>query len=221
MYVPDILAAPLRPSGPLTSEILLADDGQVQVGIWECSPCDEPGTTDDFDEAMFMVSGRVTVGHDAGSYDIAPGTLWSTPRHWRCDWSVHQTVRKLFVIDRRGGAPAAPALLSNAYAADLGEATPRPVVLAGDPRERSVAVSEHNRLDVGVWDCTPGSFPFRRDGYDEVFCVLAGHATIHFDNGLVFDLRPGAVLLTPSGSTGRWVVHETVRKAYVIIRERG
>lgn len=221
MYVPDIRTVPLRPSGAHTSDLPIVDDGELQVGIWECTPCEEAGPTADYDEAMFMVSGRVTVQHPEGVYDIAPGTLWSTPRHWHGDWTTHQTVRKLYVIDHRPGGAATPAHMANAYSADLGEATPRPVVLSGDPRERSVAVSEHNRLDVGVWDCTPGSFPFRRDGYDEVFCVLAGHATIHFDNGLSFELRPGAVLLTPAGTTGRWVVHETVRKAYMIIRERG
>ena len=30
---------------------------------------------------------------------------------------------------------------------------------------------------------------------------------------------PGAAILTPSGCTGRWVVHETVRKAYVTISD--
>lgn len=221
MYVPDIRTVPLNSTGTHTSDLPFVDDGDLQIGIWECDPCDERGPTGDYDEAMFMVAGRVTVSHPEGAYDIAPGSLWSTPRHWPGDWRVHQTVRKLYVIDHRAGAPASPAHLANAYAVELGAATPRPVVLSGDPRERSVAVSEHNRLDVGVWDCSPGSFPFRRDGYDEVFCVLAGHATIHFDNGLSFELRPGAVLLTPAGTTGRWVVHDTVRKAYVIIRERG
>lgn len=221
MFVPDIRSVPLRRTDRYTSDLPFVDDGHLQIGIWESEPCVASAPTDDYDEAMFMVSGRVTVDHPEGAFDIAPGSLWSTPRHWHGRWTVHQTVRKLYVIDHRSGAPAAPAHLANAYAVPLGEATPRPVVLDGDPRERSVAVSEHNRLDVGVWDCTPGSFPFRRDGYDEVFCVLAGHATIHFDNGLSFDLRPGAVLLTPAGTTGRWVVHETIRKAYVIIRDRG
>ena len=62
---------------------------------------------------------------------------------------------------------------------------------------------------------------FRRDGYDEVFCVLSGHATIQIDGtdgpGQSFDLRHGSVLLTPAGLTGRWLVHETIRKAYTIV----
>lgn len=220
MYVPDIHSAPLRATDSHTSDLPFVDDGELQVGIWECTPCVAAGPTDDYDEAMFMVSGRVTVRHPDGVFDVAPGSLWTTPRHWPGDWTVHQTVRKLYVIDHRPGAAAGPAHLSNAYAAELGESAPRPVASSGDPRERSVSVSEHNRLHVGVWECSPGGFPFRRDGYDEVFCVLAGRATIRFDNGLEFDLRPGAVLLTPSGTTGEWLVHEAIRKAYVIIRDR-
>ena len=78
---------------------------------------------------------------------------------------------------------------------------------------------QHDALDVGVWTCTPGEFPFSRDGYQEVFCVLEGDATLHFDGGPSFELVPGATILTPSGSVGRWVVRETIRKAYVIVRD--
>jgi uncharacterized cupin superfamily protein len=67
-------------------------------------------------------------------------------------------------------------------------------------------------------------FPFRRDGYQEVFCVLSGRATLEVDGaeagaGQRFELVPGAMVLTPSGATGRWHVHETVRKAYVTITD--
>jgi len=44
---------------------------------------------------------------------------------------------------------------------------------------------------------------------------------VHLDNGMSFDMRPGGVLLTPAGVTGTWVVHETLRKAYGIVRGRG
>ncbi|MCY7299834.1 MAG: cupin domain-containing protein, partial [Ilumatobacteraceae bacterium] len=98
----------------------------------------------------------------------------------------------------------------------------RPVVMAGDPHESSATLWAHNQLECGVWECTPGEFPFRRDGYDEVFCVLSGHATLHVGAtegaGQAFDLRAGSVILTPAGTTGLWVVHETIRKVYTIVR---
>ncbi len=221
MYVPDILTAALEPTGPVTSDLVFVDDDGLLIGIWECAPgvYDEPTT--DYDEMMFMVSGRVTVEHPGGSLDIAPGTLWTTPRQWPGVWHVHQTVRKLYVIDPRSGGPGEFAHLPNAHRLDLGPWVPRPVVLQGDPRERSVDIATPNRLQVGVWECTPGEFPFARDGYDEVFCVLSGSADLHFDDGRSFRLTAGSVILTPAGTTGRWVVHETVRKAYAIVLERG
>ena len=225
MYVPDILTVPLRRASDdpadRTSDWPLLDDGQVQIGIWECLPGTAADPGGDYDETMFMVSGRVTVDAPARRLDIAPGTLWATPRQHASTWHVHQTVRKLYVIDQRDGAPGAIAYLPNAYAASVGEPARRPVVLAGDPHESSTTLWSHNRLEAGVWECTPGEFPFRRDGYDEVFCLLSGRATLHVDgpagNGPSFDLRAGSVLLTPAGLTGRWMVHETIRKAYTIV----
>ena len=221
MYVPDILSLPLHRLDERTSDYSLLDDGQVQIGIWECTAGTAADPGGDYDEVMFMVSGRVSVDHADGSFDVAPGTLWATPHGFASTWRVHQTVRKLYVIDQRAGTAGAPAHLANAYAATLGTPTPRPVMLAGDPHESSVGLWSQNQLETGVWNCTPGEFPFRRDGYDEVFCVLAGHATLPVDGvggpGQSFDLRPGSVLLTPAGLTGRWVVHETLRKAYVIV----
>jgi uncharacterized protein len=221
MYAHDILTAALETTGPHTNDLVFVDDGELSIGIWECSPgvFDEP--TQDYDESMYMVSGRVTVAHPDVTLDIAPGTLWATPRNWPGVWHVHQTVRKLYVIDNRPGGPSAVAHLSNAHLLDLGDAVPRPVVIAGDPHERAVSIWTDNRLDVGVWECTPGEFPFRRDGYDEVFCVLSGEGTLHFDDGREFELRPGSVILTPSGTTGRWDVRSTIRKAYTIVNDRG
>jgi uncharacterized cupin superfamily protein len=44
---------------------------------------------------------------------------------------------------------------------------------------------------------------------------------LHIDGphgpGQAYELVPGAVILTPAGTTGRWVVHQTIRKAYTIV----
>jgi uncharacterized cupin superfamily protein len=240
MYVPDIHSLPLRDitdsSSPATAprcgDWVLADDGLVQIGVWSASPGTLAEPTGDYVETMFMVSGRATVSpSDAdGVYDLVPGALWATPRHWVGPWEIDQVVRKVYVIDHRPAVSAevgvspengASAYLSNAYTCELDAPVRRPVVIAGDPHEASRSLWAHERLECGVWECTPGEFPFRRDGYDEVFCVLSGHATLHTDGGQMFELIPGAVILTPAGLTGRWVVHRTIRKAYTVILDRG
>lgn len=225
MYTPSILQTPLIATGPVDAarptEALTSDwafcNGEVEIGIWECTPGTFGESTGDMNEAMFMVGGRVTITHADGSYDLAPGSLWTTPRQFRHSWVVHQTTRKLYVIDNRPGSPGAPTHLANAYTVDVGPAAPRPTIITGSPAEASMSLWQHDALDVGVWTCTPGQFPFTRDGYQEVFCVLAGHATLHIDGGPSFELIPGATTLTPSGTTGRWVVHQTLRKAYITI----
>jgi uncharacterized cupin superfamily protein len=230
MYTPSILDTPLRSTGPIdaalpgdsmTGDWPLLDDGQVQVGIWSCTPGRFTGVTGDENESMYMVAGRASVDHDGGTYDITAGTLWTTPRNWKSTWTVHQTVRKLYVIDQRSGQGGATTHVSNASTAALGEPTPRDTPIAGTPHESSISTWTHDGLDVGVWECTPGEFTFKRDGYDEVFCVVSGRATLHIDGaygpGQSFELVPGSVILTPAGLTGRWVVHDTIRKAYTII----
>ncbi len=226
VYTSQILSSPLgalspvdpeRPNGPQQAGWEWGDR-DVEVGIWECTPGEMNGFTGDFDEMMCMVSGRVTVTHAGGSYDIAPGTTWVTPRQWPCTWTVHQTVRKLYVIDNRPGGPGEPVHLGNAHTAVLGDSKPRAGATEGDPRESSVAIWNHNGLEVGVWEATPGVFPASRIGYDEVFVCLSGTATMTTNDGVRFDLTPGSVLLTPNGFTGTWSVSETFRKVYCIIR---
>jgi uncharacterized cupin superfamily protein len=190
----------------------------VEVGIWECAPGTISGQTGDYDEAMCMVAGRVTVQHDGGSFDISPGSLWVAPRHWDSKWTIHQTVRKMFVIDNRPGQESAPAYLANAHTAVLGSPVARANPIKGEPYESSAELWVHNGLNVGVWEATPGSFPATRDGYDEVFVCLSGVATMTGNDGVRYDLSAGSVLFTPSGFVGRWDVSETFRKVYCIVK---
>lgn len=227
MYTAQILAAPLTPFEPdrpsdhggNKQSVWQWGDDQVEVGIWECTPGIMDGTTGDFDEMMCMVSGRASVTHQDGQWDIAPASLWVTPRHWTSSWDVHQTVRKLYVIDHRPGQPAAAAFMSNAHQVAVGNTKPR-AAIQGDPHESTNVLWANNQLDVGIWECTPGQFAATRDGYDEVFMCLSGQATMTSSDGLRFDLSAGSVLYTPAGFKGIWHVTETFRKVYCIILNR-
>jgi len=221
MYAQNILTANLVPmpsdGAPAHTIWEWGYDG-VEVGIWECAPGVITGQTGDFDEAMCMVSGRLSVEHDAGTYDIAPGTAWVTPRQWQSTWTIHQTVRKMYVIDHRPGGEAPAAYLANAHTAGLGNPVARANPIKGEPHESSAELWVHNGLNVGVWEATPGSFPAARDGYDEVFICLSGVATMTGNDGVRYDLSAGSVLFTPAGFTGRWDVSNTFRKVYCIIK---
>jgi uncharacterized cupin superfamily protein len=231
VYTPSILTTPLRPTGPAdpaqpdgaqTSDWSMLDDDDVQIGIWECTPGRFNGDNGAFDEVMAMVGGRVTVTHDGGTHDIASGTVWTTPHEWKGEWQVHQTVRKLYVIDNRPPVDAAPKsamqFVRNAYSTVLGSPRARPNIISGEPTETTFDVWKHNHIEVGVWECTPGSYRIHRDGYDETMLILAGRATLFAENGMAFPIAPGVAMVTPNGFSGHWVIEEAVRKVYVITR---
>lgn len=222
VYTPQILSAPLNPiasDGGPSQSIWEWGDAQVEVGLWECGPGTIEVPPGDFDEMMCMAAGRATVTQNGADFDLTPATLWVAPRGVSHSWTVHQTVRKLYVIDHRSGEMAETGFMSNPHVATVGNTKPR-AATSGDPHESTNVLWAHNRLDVGVWECTPGVFAASRIGYDEVFMCLSGAATMTASNGMSFDLSPGSVLYTPSGFTGTWDVSETFRKVYCLILDR-
>lgn len=85
--------------------------------------------------------------------------------------------------------------------------------------EREDYVDGANGLEVGVWAGTPGEFPARRDGYTEICQILGGRATLHTDGADPIELREGDTIVMPTGWTGRWELHEPLRKLYVIVHD--
>lgn len=93
---------------------------------------------------------------------------------------------------------------------------PKPGAFAGDPVESALVVHEDERLEIGVWMCTPGSFPSVRDGISEAMQFVAGEATIVGEDGALHEVHAGSLLVTPDGWRGTWHVRQAVRKTYVI-----
>ena len=93
---------------PLTGEILTrsavpftSDDNRILSGVWEC----EPGTSRweflDRGEIIHVISGRMTVTRDgADAVELTPGTSAIFPIGWQGIWTVHDTLRKVFVVYR-------------------------------------------------------------------------------------------------------------------------
>jgi hypothetical protein len=99
----------------------------------------------------------------------------------------------------------------------LPPAVPKPTSLTGQTESSlTVWTSDDGRVETGVWECDPGTFTARRDGYDEVAQILVGRATVEDEHGQVIELVPGSIFVTPSGWAGSWTIHETMRKTYVI-----
>ena len=93
---------------------------------------------------------------------------------------------------------------------------PKPNATRGEPVESSKVLHEDAHSQSGVWECTPGAFAARRDGYREVFTVVSGRGVLRDEDGTETVLVPGVAVATPEGWVGEWDIAETIRKVYVI-----
>ncbi len=69
--------------------------------------------------------------------------------------------------------------------------------------------------EAGIWECTAGPSYWTQE-QTEVIYVLSGSLTVTPDGGQPTTLGPGDVAVFPRGWRGRWELHETVRKVYVL-----
>lgn len=102
-------------------------------------------------------------------------------------------------------------------ARELGELKPKPTALTEGQLEVADTLWARDGLDVGYWECTPGRFTARRDGYTEICQFLAGRVTIEVEGEEPVTLGAGDTLVMPSSWQGVWDVHETVRKLYITV----
>jgi uncharacterized cupin superfamily protein len=95
------------------------------------------------------------------------------------------------------------------------EPVPADQVVAGSPATRYVDLDEASGRGVGVWEHTPGVSTDVEA--DEVFVVLAGSATLEFDDPTLaaVELRPGSIVRLEAGMRTTWSVRETLRKVYI------
>ena len=95
---PDPLDPDLVVSGdPQVRTTELAEDAAVAVGIWQHSP----GVSRDIeaDEVFVVLSGRATIEvADGPTLDVGPGDVGMLAAGSRTVWTVHETLRKVYVV---------------------------------------------------------------------------------------------------------------------------
>ncbi len=96
-------AQPLSPSNITTrSQVFFtSDDDHLLAGTWEC----EPGTSRweflERAEVIHVLSGRMTVhADDSDAVELSEGSSAVFPLGWCGTWTVHETLRKVFVVYR-------------------------------------------------------------------------------------------------------------------------
>ena len=108
--------------------------------------------------------------------------------------------------------------IDDVLSADLATGRAVPTAVAGRPYESWHVISDDGRVELGVWEVTPGTFQGVCDGYYEQMHFVAGRGTITDADGVVTSIGPGVVMLCPDGWSGTWAVEETVRKTYAIVK---
>ena len=79
--------------------------GNVQAGVWECTPCKERIDSYPVDEMMTVLAGSVTVtdaGGDAQTF--GPGDTFVIGKGFRGTWHITETLRKFYmIVEPEGG----------------------------------------------------------------------------------------------------------------------
>ncbi len=95
------------------------------------------------------------------------------------------------------------------------EPVPAEQVVSGAPATRYAELDEASGRSIGVWEHSPGISADVEA--HEVFVVLAGDATLEFDDPdlAAIELRPGSIVRLEAGMRTVWTVRETLRKVYI------
>lgn len=99
----------------------------------------------------------------------------------------------------------------------LEPAGPRLGADRGEPMMSMRVLHRDGKLEVGIWECTPGGWSIERRGNTETVHILAGHGRITDADGTVHELEPGVAVVLPLGWSGRWDIIETLRKLYITL----
>lgn len=96
---------------------------------------------------------------------------------------------------------------------------PKPTALTPDLTEAAKRLWGADKVEVGIWECSPGSFTAVRNGYSEICQLLSGSVLVETEGGDSTELAAGDTLVMPSGWRGTWHVRTKLRKVYVIVTD--
>ena len=83
-------------------ELWASEDGVTKIGLWECTPGRFSADRTKASEICHILSGSATVEAKQGGdkRDIGPGDMLILPLGWEGEWTIHEQVRKTYVMTR-------------------------------------------------------------------------------------------------------------------------
>ncbi|MBU4527805.1 MAG: DUF861 domain-containing protein [Hoeflea sp.] len=84
-------------------ELWASVDGLTKIGVWECTPGRFSADRTKSSEICHVLSGSATVVGKSGGDErkIGPGDLLVLPLGWEGEWTIHEQLRKTYVITRQ------------------------------------------------------------------------------------------------------------------------
>ena len=86
--------------------------------------------------------------------------------------------------------------------------------------QRGKFIVDNDKMQSGVWECTPGHFDVKNRVNAETCYIISGKARLTSldDPNSFTDLGPGDGFILPLGSSNRWDIIEKTRKFFTIMK---
>ncbi|ABL80153.1 protein of unknown function DUF861, cupin_3 [Nocardioides sp. JS614] len=93
-----------------------------------------------------------------------------------------------------------------------------PNAVEGTPMSRIVYLVDDTSRQAGIWSCSTGAFESNHCGYVECVHIVDGAAELRGEDGTVWKVGPGTLLVIPDGWVGTWHVTKPITKSFAIFR---
>lgn len=82
-----------------TSELFTSADQASSVGFWQATVGRSHWTFEDYNEVIYVLSGRLDVTEEGGAtVHLGPGDVAVFPMGWKGEWDVVEELKKLYVV---------------------------------------------------------------------------------------------------------------------------
>jgi uncharacterized cupin superfamily protein len=74
------------------------ENGSVNAGVWECTPCTEEVRNYPYDQCCFVLEGTLIITDETGHAEtFRPGEAFMIPRGFNGSWRMTERYRNFFV----------------------------------------------------------------------------------------------------------------------------
>ena len=72
--------------------------GNVNAGVWECTPCTERIRNYPYDQCCFVLEGSLAITDESGTIEtFGPGDSFIIPHGFNGDWTMTETYKNFFI----------------------------------------------------------------------------------------------------------------------------